>query len=72
MLVTWVTLQPLQDTPLVEFGLDQAKLTANVTAESTYFQQDSANFTTHRALLTQLKPVTKYCKCTFNCSTSQM
>lgn len=65
MLVTWVTLQPLQNTSFVEFGLDKAKLASNATAESFYFQQGIANFTTHRALLTQLKPVTKYCKCTF-------
>lgn len=60
IIVTWVTLQPLQDSPIVEFGFDKTQLTSNVRAESSHFEQSGANFTTHRALIAHLKPVTKY------------
>lgn len=61
MLITWVTIKPLPpgDRALVLFGLDEDKLENAVEGGAYPFQ---SHFITYRALLTGLKPETKYCK----------
>ena len=62
MVITWATIQHINDTCNAEFGLQQSNLSSVVRAVTTHFNQDGANFYTHRALLTGLTPATKYCK----------
>lgn len=61
MLITWVTIKPLYagDRAQVFFGLNGNKLENAVHGHAYPFH---SHFITYRALLTGLKPETKYCK----------
>lgn len=60
MIITWSTLQPIYSQPFVEYGLNENQLNSIVKAETNIFEP--INLYTYRALLTDLTPLTTYCK----------
>ena len=62
MIVTWVTINHIDDAPMVKFGFNENNLTLLAKAETSHFQMDGTSFYTHRGLLTELKPAAQYCK----------
>lgn len=72
MVVTWSTIHHINDHGEVQFADteeqvlsatgDEAHSKKDVKAETTHFK-DGTNLYTYRALLTGLKPATKYCEC---------
>ena len=60
MIVTWSTLQPINSEPYVEYGLKENQLNYATKAEIDLFTPISLY--TYRALLTDLMPLTTYCK----------
>lgn len=60
MIITWSTLQPIHSKPCVEYGLNEGQLILIAKAETTLFE--TINLFTYRALLTDLQPLTTYCK----------
>lgn len=62
MVVTWATLAAIPDVAHVEYGSAQTDLQQQAKAEVQHFKDDLTELFTFRALLTGLKPATKYCK----------
>ena len=62
MVITWATIESIDDHGVVNFGTSSDNLTDSATAITTYFEDDDAYWYNYRALLTGLKPSTTYCK----------
>ena len=65
MVVTWVTLHHVDGHTFVKYGRHEHDLNHKATAEVSKFVDDSKKYSTkfynYRALMTDLKPNTKYC-----------
>ena len=68
MVVTWATVHPLPDQPVVHFADTEESvktlfLTKIVSAETSHFTGDgNASLFTHRAVMYSLSAGTKFCK----------
>ena len=61
IVVTWATVHHIDDIGQVEYGPGLNNLTNQINAQVTHFNH-GVNLYTYRALLTQLKPDTRYCE----------